>query len=421
MTTASQPGAESYQPADVLNAELMGHETTMHSYFDAMREHDPVAWVEHPDYHPFWSLTKYDDIKFIGSNNDRFLSAPRTVLIPIEFEEMLLEKFGTRNGLETLIHMDRPKHLKLRRVTREWFLPRSIEKLDAEVKSLCTEYVDKMEAMGGECDFVKDITLLYPLRIIMSILGLPRESEATMLKLTQEIFGGQDPDLARDPNLEQVNAETILEFGAYFDEVIKDRKQNPQDDLATVLANAEVDGKPMEPLDQMSYFIIAASAGHDTTSAVLGAGMKALLDHPEQMEKWRDNPELDDNAAKELMRWVSPVRHMVRTSTEEIEVSGKLIKPGDNMALWFPAANRDPAQFDRPNELDITRDPKLHLAFGYGSHMCLGQHLATLEVARFYRELLSRLDYIEMDGDPTWIHAIFVGGLKSMPVKYKFK
>jgi cytochrome P450 len=399
----------------------MGHETTMHGLFDYLRERDPVSWVEHPDYEPFWSLTRYDDIKFVGSNNDRFLSAPRTVLVPIEMEELLLKQFGTRNGLETLIHMDRPKHLKLRKVTREWFLPRSVAKLDAEVKDLCKEYVDKMEAMGGECDFVKDITLLYPLRIIMSILGLPRESEATMLKLTQEIFGGQDPDLARDPDLQNVNADTIMEFGAYFDDVIKDRKQNPQDDLATVLANAEVDGKPMEPLDQMSYFIIAASAGHDTTSAVLGAGMKALIENPAQMEKWRDNPELDDTAAKELMRWVSPVRHMVRTATEDIELRGKQIKPGDNIALWFPAANRDPEQFGNPNELDIARDPKLHLAFGYGSHMCLGQHLATLEVARFYRELLSRLKHIEIAGDPTWIHAIFVGGLKSLPVKYEFK
>ncbi len=147
MTTATQAAATGYQPADVLNAELMGHETTMHGYFDYMREHDPVAWVEHPDYNPFWSLTKYDDIKFVGSNNDRFLSAPRTVLIPIEFEQMLLEKFGTPNGLETLIHMDRPKHLKLRKVTREWFLPRSIQKLDAEVKALCKEYVDKMQEM----------------------------------------------------------------------------------------------------------------------------------------------------------------------------------------------------------------------------------------------------------------------------------
>ncbi|MEE4661915.1 MAG: cytochrome P450 [Halieaceae bacterium] len=422
MSTATRPekGA-AYQPADVLNAALMGSENTMHGIFDHLREHDPVARVEHPDYEPFWSLSRYDDIKFVGSNNDRFLSAPRTVLIPIEYENLLREKFGTRNGLETLIHMDRPKHLKLRKVTREWFLPRSIEKLDAEIKDMCKEYVDKMEEMGGECDFVKDITLLYPLRIIMSILGLPRESEATMLKLTQEIFGGQDPDLMRDPDQQTMNAETIMEFGAYFDEVIKDRKQNPQEDLATVLANAEVDGKPMDPLDQLSYFIIAASAGHDTTSAVLGAGMKALLEHPDQFEQWRDNPELDRNAAKELMRWVSPVRHMVRTATDDLELGGKQIKTGDNIALWFPAANRDPSAFDQPNRLDITRDPKAHLAFGYGSHMCLGQHLATLEVARFYRELLSRLDYIEMTEEPTWVHAIFVGGLKSMPVRYKFK
>ena len=421
MSTATQAVAESYQPADVLNAELMGHETTMHGIFDELRERDPVAWVEHPEYHPFWSLTRYDDIKFVGSNNDRFLSAPRTVLIPVEFEEMLLQQFGTRNGLETLIHMDRPKHLKLRKVTREWFLPRSIQKLDAEIKELCKEYVDRMEEMGGECDFVKDITLLYPLRVIMSILGLPRESEATMLKLTQEIFGGQDPDLARNPEKQDVNADTILEFGAYFDEVIRDRKKNPQDDLATVLANAEVDGKPMEQLDQLSYFIIAASAGHDTTSAVLGAGMKALLDYPEQMEKWRDNPDLDDTASKELMRWVSPVRHMVRTATDDLELHGKHIKAGDNIALWFPAANRDPRVYANPNELDITRDPKPHLAFGYGSHMCLGQHLATLEVDRFYRELLPRLRHIEIAGEPEWIHAIFVGGLKSLPVRYEFK
>ena len=421
MSTATQTSEHSYQPADVLNAELMGHERTMHGLFDYLRENDPVSWVEHPDYEPFWSLTRYEDIKFVGSNNDRFLSAPRTVLVPVEFEQLLLKQFGTRNGLETLIHMDRPKHLKLRKVTREWFLPRSIEKLDAEIREMCKEYVDKMQEMGGECDFVKDVTLLYPLRIIMSILGLPRESEATMLKLTQEIFGGQDPDLARDPTMQEMNADTLLEFGAYFNDVIEDRKKNPRDDLATVLANAEVDGKPMDPLDQMSYFIIAASAGHDTTSAVLGAGMKALLEQPDQLEKWRDDPELDMTAAKELMRWVSPVRHMVRTSTEDIELGGKQIRNGDNIALWFPAANRDPAVYTNPNQLDITRDPKLHLAFGYGSHMCLGQHLATLEVARFFRELLSRLKSIEMTADPEWIHAIFVGGLKSMPVKYEFR
>ena len=409
-----------YKPADVLDMEIMGHEDTMHGLFDHLRETDPVSWVEHPEYRPFWSLTKYDDIKSIGSQNEKFLSAPRTVLLPIEAEDMLEAQFGTPNGLETLIHMDKPKHLKLRRVTREWFLPRSIDKLDAEVQSLCKEYVDRMQELGGECDFIKDITLLYPLRVIMSILGLPRESEATMLKLTQEIFGPMDPDLKREPG-EGDEMGTLMELGQYFTEVVEDRKKNPTDDLATVLANAEIDGQPIDPLDQMSYFIISATAGHDTTASVLGAGLKALLDHPRQIELWRDNPDLDDRAAKELMRWVSPVRHMVRTATEDLELRGKQIKAGDNIVLWFPAANRDPEVFDQPNTLDITRDPKQHIAFGYGEHMCLGMHLAVMEVARFYRELLPRLQHIELAGHPNWIHANFVGGLKSLPVRYQFK
>jgi cytochrome P450 len=409
-----------YQPADVLNMEIMGPEDTMHGLFDHLRSNDPVSLVEHPEYRPFWNLTRYDDIKSIGSQNDKFLSAPRTVLLPIEAEQSLEKQFGTTNGLETLIHMDKPKHLKLRRVSRDWFLPRSIAKLDEEVKALSKEYVDKMQEMGSECDFVKDIALIYPLRIILSILGLPRQSEATMLKLTQEIFGPYDPDLQRGGDFSQEILGTTMELSQYFTEIVEDRRKNPTDDLATVLANAEIDGKPMDPLDQMSYFIITATAGHDTTAAVLGAGMKALLDHPDQLTLWRDSPDLDESATKELMRWVSPVRHMVRTATEDIELRGKKIRAGDNLALWFPAACRDPEVYANPHTLNIQNEPKKNLAFGYGQHMCLGMHLAVLEVSRFYRELLPRLNEIECTGDPRWIRANFVGGLKSLPVRSVF-
>lgn len=407
-----------FQPADILDPAIMGNERSMYALFDHLRSTDPVARVEHPDYRPFWALTRYDDVRTIGSQNDSFLSAPRTVLIPAAFEEALLEQFGTSNGLETLIHMDRPKHLKMRKVTREWFLPRSIEKLRLEVEALSKEFVDRMQEMGDECDFVKDIALLFPLRIILSILGLPREAEGTMLRLTQEMFGGQDPELQRGDS-ETAGLEVINEFGAYFAEVIEDRKRNPRDDLATVLANAEVDGEPMNMLDQASYFIITASAGHDTTSAAIGGGMKALLEHPEQLALWRNDPGLDDSAAREIIRWVSPVRHMVRTATTDTELHGRVIQAGDNVALWYPAANRDPEVFEHPNSLDLRRDPKVQLAFGYGSHMCLGQHLAALELRCFFRELLPRLEHMELAGDPEWIKAIFVGGLRSMPVRYR--
>jgi len=423
--TAASSGTYSAQTrairnSDLLDAAIMGREQTMYQLFDHLRENDPVSRVEHPDYDPFWSLSKYDDIRSIGSQNDRFLSAPRTILTPRAFEKVLIENFGNRNGLETLIHMDRPKHLKLRKVTKEWFLPRSIQRLDAQIRALAKEFVDKMEDLGGECDFVKDIALLYPLRVIMTILGVPPEDESYMLKLTQELFGAQDPTQQRTSVTEE-GVGVIMDFFSYFSRIVEDRKANPTDDLATVLANATVDGKPIEMLDQMSYFIITATAGHDTTSATIGGGMKALMEFPAQMQKWRDNPGLGDTAAKELLRWVSPVRHMVRTATDDFDLRGRQIKAGDNIALWYPAANRDPDVFGNPNELDVERNPRLHIAFGYGAHMCLGQHLATLEVERFFGELLPRLKHIEVTAEPSWVEAIFVGGLKSMPVRYAFR
>jgi cytochrome P450 len=379
-----------------------------------------VSYVEHPDYLPFWSLSKYDDIKLIGSKNDEFLSAPRTILMPYELEDMWEENLGTRNGLETLIHMDNPKHRKLRNVTRDWFKPGPIDKLSGDIQAIAKDYVDKMEGMGGECDFVKDIALLYPLRIIMSIIGVAPEEEPMMLKLTQELFGGQDPTQSRGGDVEGGLA-VLMDFFAYFTGVVEDRKKNPTEDLASILANAVVDGEPMEALDQISYFIITATAGHDTTSATISGGMKALLEHPQQFEKLRANPGLAKQAAREMIRWVSPVRHMMRTTTQEIVLRGKTLKAGDSLCLWYPSANRDAEAFDDPDTFNIERDNRNQLAFGYGGHMCLGQHLAVLEVELFFAELLPRLKQIEMSAEPEWVQANFVGGLKSMPVRYSFR
>ena len=408
---------------DIVDPGIMGDETTMHALFDELRANDPVSYFEHPDFRPFWVLTRHEDIRYISMNNDKFINNPRTVIMHREFEDALKEKFGTPNGFETLIHMDAPKHRKLRNVTREWFKPGPIAKLRHMVQEMAKEYVDKMEAMGGECDFVRDIALLFPLRVIMSILGVAPEEEPMMLKLTQELFGGQDPELGRDADAEDPAAglDVFMDFFNYFSAVVEERKKNPTDDLATVLANAIVDGEPMEALDQISYFTITATAGHDTTSATVSGGMKALLDFPEQMKKLQENPELYASAAKEMIRWVSPVRHMMRTATEDAEFQGQTIRAGESLAMWYPAANRDERAIDRPYEFDVERDNKNQLAFGYGGHMCLGQHLAILEVECFFRELLPRLDWIELAGDPEYIQAIFVGGLKHLPVRYAFK
>lgn len=405
---------------DIVDPVIMGNETTMHALFDDLRDNNPVAYFDHPDYEPFWVFTRHEDVKYISQNNDLFINNPRTVIVQQEFEKMLLDQFGTRNGLETLIHMDNPKHRKLRGVTREWFKPTPIAKLTPMVEAIAHEYVDKMEAMGGECDFVKDVALLYPLRIIMKILGVVPEEEGMMLKLTQELFGGQDPDQGRGGELD-AGMGVLLDFFAYFKGVVEDRKKHPTDDLATVLANATVDGAPMEELDQISYFIITATAGHDTTSATTSGGLKALMEFPEQLAKLQANPELATAAAREMIRWVSPVRHMMRTCTEDVEFHGQTIRKGENLAMWYPSANRDERAILEPNAFDIERDNRNQMAFGYGGHMCLGQHLAVLEVSIFFKVLMSRLDWIELAAEPQWVEAVFVGGLKSMPVRYAFK
>ncbi len=404
---------------DLLDPAIMGDEVSMYALFTHLRDNDPVSYVNHPDYEPFWAITRHEDIKFISQNNERFLNNPRTVLVQRQFEQSLLEQFGTRNGLETLIHMDAPKHRKLRGVTRDWFKPGPIGRLSGDIEAIAKEYVDKMESLGGECDFVKEISLLYPLRVIMSIIGVAVEEEALMLKLTQELFGGADPSQARGEEVGDGLA-VLMDFFNYFVALVEERKSNPKDDLATLLATALVDGEPMEQLDQISYFIIAATAGHDTTAATVAGGMKALIEHPEQLEKLRANPELYNSAAREMIRWTSPVRHMMRTTTQDEVFQGQHIKAGESLCLWYPAANRDEQAIDNPNVFEIERDNKNQLALGFGGHMCLGQHLAILEVELFFRELIPRLKSVEMAGEVEWVQAIFVGGPKSMPVCYQF-
>jgi cytochrome P450 len=405
---------------DIVNPTIMGPEDSMYALLGHLRENEPLAYFDDPEYEPFWVLTRHEDIKYVSQNNDLFINNPRTVIMPREFEQALLDQFGTRNGLETLIHMDNPKHRKLRNVTREWFKPGPVQKLTPMVEEIAREFVDKMEAMGGECDFVKDVALLYPLRVIMSILGVAPEEEGMMLKLTQELFGSQDPDQGRGDDAD-AGMGVLLDFFAYFKDVVEDRRKNPTDDLASVLANAKVDDDYLQELDLISYFIITATAGHDTTSATTSGGLKALMDFPGQMQKLQGDPALATDAAREMIRWVSPVRHMMRTLTEDAQFHGKTIKKGENLALWYPAANRDARAIANPDVFDIERDNRAQLAFGYGGHMCLGQHLAVLEVAIFFKELMSRLDRIELAGEPKYVEAVFVGGLKSLPVKYAFK
>jgi cytochrome P450 len=380
------------------------------------REH-PILRVEAECYKPFYALTRHGDILDIERQHTRYLNTLDSVLQPAAVQAARAEH-GAR--LRTLIHMDDPDHRVYRGLASEWFKPGSIKRLEGRVAELARIYVDRMEALGAQCDFAADIALYYPLHVIMSILGVPASDEPRMLKLTQELFGSEDPELGRGRGLEDVLG-VIMDFHAYFQRLTESRRADPTEDLASVLANARIEGAPVGDLELLSYYIIVATAGHDTTSSSIAGGLEALLAHPDELARLQADPSLLATAADEIIRWVSPVKHFMRTATEPDEIHGVAIEPGDWLLLSYPSANRDEAVFTEPFRFDVGRaNADRHLAFGFGSHFCLGAHLARLEVRSFYRELLARVTRIHQIGPAQHIHANFVSGLKHLPVQYEF-
>ena len=396
-------------------------EQRVHECLTWLRRHDPVRRLEPNGFEPFWNITRYADIKAIEGNKTLFINDPRPTLGTKMMQAMVEQMTGRRHLVRSLVQMDDPDHAKYRMLTQGWFMGGNLRKLQATVDGLAAQYVDRLADLGGECDFVKDVAIWYPLRVIMSILGVPESDEPLMMKLTQELFGSTDPDNNRSFEMTDF-LNVVHDFEAYFAELTAARRANPQDDVASVIANAEIDGAPLPDHDANGYYIIIATAGHDTTSATTAGGLLALLENPEQMQRLRADPDTHmAGAIEEMIRWVTPVRHFMRTATADTEVGGVPIAAGDSAILWYPSANRDEDVFDAPFDFRIDRAGQKQLAFGFGAHVCLGQHLARMEISALYRELLRRVDHIELAGEPKYIQATFVGGLKSLPIRYRMK
>ena len=257
----------------------------------------------------------------------------------------------------------------------------------------------------------------------MSIFGVPVEDEPTMLKLTQGIFGAADPEYLGDlSDPMALLTDTIAQFDAYFTDLTEERRAHPTDDLATVIANGEVDGCPLGGNARLWYYTIVATAGHDTTSFALSGGLEALLRHPDQVALLQDRPELVNNAVDEMIRWTSPVRHFLRYLTQPATLSGVEIPEGDRLLLSYPSANRDERMFDRPMEFDAARrNANRMIAFGGGEHFCLGSTFARRELRTILPKLLAAVDTIAIDGEPEWAQANFVGGVKHLPVAATFR
>ncbi|WP_205875616.1 cytochrome P450 [Mycobacterium camsae] len=395
-------------------------EKRLHEALTHLRAHAPVSWVDVAGYRPFWAITKHADVMAIERQNDLFTNHPRLLLMVTELEEKLLADQEAGIGLRTLIHMDDPHHRDMRKIGVDWFRPKAMRALKTRCDELAKIYVDKMLERGSELDFVQEIAVNYPLYVILSLLGLPESDFPRMLKLTQEMFGGDDTELRRGEVNTDVLA-TLLDFFNYFSALTAARREHPTEDLASAIANATINGEPLSDMDTISYYVIVASAGHDTTSAAISGGLLALLENPGELRRLQQDTGLMGTAVEEMIRWVVPVKEFMRTAQADTEVRGVPIAKGESVLLSYVSANRDEEVFTDPFRFDVGRDPNKHLSFGHGVHFCLGAALARLEMNSFFSELIPRIKSIEMADDPQLIATTFVGGPKHLPIRYSLR
>ncbi len=393
-----------------------------------LRRRKPLSKAEVPGLYPFWIVTKHADILEISRQNNLFRSGElSTTFNTIDGDARVRQiTGGSPHILRTLIQMDAPDHTQHRLLTQSWFLPQNIRHLEGRIRQIAREHVERMASYGGQCDFAQDIAVTYPLRVIMEVLGVPPEDEPRMLKLTGELFGAADPDLNRSGERVADNptgfgqmSETIEDFRQYFKRLTDQRRSAPKDDLATVLAHGEIDGAPLSDFEAMSYYIIVATAGHETTSSCTAGAIWGLCEYPDQFAKLKADLSLIPGMVEESIRWTSPVKHFMRTAMADYDLRGQTIRKGDWIWLSYPSGNHDEEVFDNPDAFDMERSPNRQLSFGYGAHLCLGQHLARMEMRILWEELLPRLESIELAGKPEQSVANFIVGVKRMPIRYK--
>jgi cytochrome P450 len=398
----------------------------IHDAYRWLRANNPLGIARPEGFDPFWVVTKHAHILTVSRQNDLFHNADRpTTLTSKAIEERVRKITGSPNLVRSLVQMDAPDHPKYRALTQGWFMPGNLRKFEEQIRTIARNAVEKMLAHGERCDFVADVALGYPLHVIMQILGVPEQDEGRMLKLTQELFGPQDPDTARfrdaltPEQFSSMIAAVVKDFGAYFAKITADRRANPCDDLASAIANAKINGDYLPEHDATSYYMIVATAGHDTTSSSTAGAIWALAENPDEFAKVKANPALIPGLVDEAIRWMTPVKHFMRSATADTELGGRQIARGDWLMLCYASGNRDEEMFEDPFTFRSDRKPNRHLAFGYGAHLCLGQYLAKMEMRILFEELLPRLKSIVLDGEVKMTQATFVSGPIKLPIRFE--
>jgi cholest-4-en-3-one 26-monooxygenase len=389
-----------------------------HKEWALLRREAPVFWYERPDVHPFWAITKHADVVEVSRQSDLFNSLPAERQLLAIFKMQPGEDRSGEAILRQLLNMNGTEHNEYRTVVNRRFTPRAVDHLRAQIEAVTAELLD--EASGRtEGDFVTEISAKLPLAVIAEMFGIPRADWPMMFRLSNEMIGPEDPEYAKSDSIRETLERARMEFFQYFSGLIADRQKNPRDDLSTALAHGCVHAQAIPPFEMLSYFALLIIAGNETTRNATTGGLHALIQHPEQWNRLKNDPRLVPTAVDEIIRWVSPVIQFTRVATRDTVLRGQKIREGDVLGLFYPSANRDEEVFEEPFKFDIGRNPNPHLAFGIGAHYCLGANLARLELQIMFQQLAQRLAVVELAGPVERMRSSFVGGIKHMPIRYK--
>jgi cytochrome P450 len=366
-----------------------------------------VHWHEEPHGKGFWAVTRYDDVWSVDRDFQAYSSEP-TIMI----QDPLAEAGGF-GAYKMMLMMDPPDHTAFRKLIRSEFTLPSAKLREARIRELATQIVDAV-IQKGECDFVAEVAGEMPSFVIAELMGLPPEDGRELYKLTEVIHTAPE---ALPPGAGGAAVMKMFEYGR---KVIDEKRARPADDLASKLLACEVDGRRLDDMEFLLFFLLLVDAGGDTTRNLLSGGLLALMQHPDQLAWLKaDLPGRLGAAREEMLRWTSPVIYMRRTAKHDVELGGKTIAEGQKVVMYFGSANRDPRHFERPDVFDVSRAANEHNAFGVGAHACLGQHIARVEIDAMLVEVLTRMTDFELAAPPEWLASNFISGPKAMPLKFK--
>lgn len=378
-----------------------------HALFRRLRAEDPVHWHPEKEGRGFWALTRYDDVVTVSRDPRLFSShAGGTMIADPPGDQLAVIRL-------MMLNMDPPAHTKLRSLVNKGFTPRMVGRLEARIRELAAEILDRV-IERGECDFVSEVAGELPSYVIAELTGIPLDDGRLLYRLTEQMHSSEPTASAR-----AAGQAAVGEMMTYASRLRDEKLRRPSDDIASSLLAAEVAGEKLSELEFAMFFMLLINAGGDTTRNLVAAGTLALIEHPAERSRLAANLDLLPSAIEEMLRFVTPVVHFRRTATEDTAIRGRQIRAGDKVVIFYASANRDEAVFANPDRFDITRSPNEHVAFGGGgSHSCLGANLARLEIRAMFEQVLTRLPDVELAGPVERLPSNFINGPRRMPVRF---